>query len=76
MAQAPLTAAGRIGIGFGALVFGLGVLAGPSIFWCGLGLLFIAGGYVSREKRACPACKLEVPVGATVCGHCRRELAA
>jgi len=73
------TTAGIIGAAFGLLVFVVGVIEGFNLILCGMGLLFVAGGYAARRKapeRLCPACRMSVPAAATVCGHCRRELAA
>lgn len=72
----PLTTAGVLGITVGALIFLMGVISNLDIFFCGLGLLFIAAGWSARQKRLCPACKMAVPKDATACGHCRRELPA
>ena len=37
-------------------------------------LAFIVGGYLTRpdeEANLCPACRMKVPLGPTIGGHCR-----
>jgi 4-hydroxybenzoate polyprenyltransferase len=77
--QRSVTAAGALGLGFGFLMFVLGSFAGVNLFLMGLGGLFMAAGYYSRQKppaKLCPACRMEIPAEATVCGHCRTGQAA
>lgn len=74
--QPSVSGIGVLGMVFGFIVFGLGVLTGGNLIVCGLGLLFIGLGYSARPKRLCPACKLAIPKEATVCGHCRSALTA
>lgn len=78
MPQKPsMTAAGAIGVTFGLILFTLGSLAGWNLMLMGVGLVFIAAGYASRKKppaKLCPSCRMEIPMEATVCGHCRSAL--
>lgn len=71
-----MTVAGTIGLTFGLILFTWGSFSGWNIFLMGIGLVFIAAGYASRQKPAaklCPSCRMEIPLEATVCGHCRTE---
>lgn len=72
-----LTAAGWLGIGFGLVLFTMGALAGLNLLLMGMGGAFMAAGSFAREKvpaKVCPACRLAIPLEASVCGHCRTAL--
>ena len=70
----PLSGAGKAGLVVGLLFFLGGAAAGGNLIACGLGLLLIAAGFVSRQpepQKVCPACRSKIPAAASVCGHCR-----
>lgn len=71
-----MTVAGTLGLTFGLILFTWGSFSGWNIILMGVGLIFIAAGYHSRQKapmKLCPACRLEIPLEATLCGHCHTE---
>lgn len=77
--QQSMTAAGTIGLTFGVILFTLGSFSGWNLILMVLGLVFIAAGYSTRQKppaKLCPACRMEVPLEASVCGHCQRDIPA
>ena len=72
----PLSTAGKLGVAFGALVCLGSALTGLNILVFGVGLLFLAAGFVSREPeptKVCSACRSRIPAAASVCAHCRTE---
>jgi len=78
-ARPKLTVAGGAGVVFGFLIFTLGAFSGWNILWMGIGGIFMALGMASKKKapvKLCPSCRMEVPVEATVCGHCQRDIPA
>ena len=78
-AKRPFSTAGKAGLVVGALFFFGGAAAGGNLIACGLGILLIAAGFVSRQPEAtklCPACRYKIPAAAKVCGHCRADQAA
>lgn len=73
------TGLGIVGIVFGFTIFLLGVFSGFNLLIVGLGLAFIVAGAATKQKppvKLCPACRMEIPLEASVCGHCRSALTA
>lgn len=70
---------GQIAIFFGVVVFIIGAAMGLNLIVCLTGVGFIVGGFLTRPDEAaklCPACRMKVPLEATICGHCRSTLVA
>ena len=71
-----LTFTGGLGVFLGFALFGLGAFQGWNVVTMGIGAAFMAAGASTRAPRPqklCPACRLEIPLEATLCGHCRTE---
>mgnify|MGYP001347517061 CR=1 FL=1 len=72
----PISTAGKVGLVFGSIVCLISALTGLNMIAFGLGLAFIAAGFVSRQPeptKVCAACRSKIPAAATLCGHCRTE---
>jgi len=72
----PFSRAGKAGLIVGALFFFGGAAAGGNLIACGIGILLIAAGFVSRQsepQKTCPACRNKIAAAASICGHCRVE---
>jgi hypothetical protein len=74
-----VTPIGALGIGFGLIVFTLGSFIGWNVLTMAIGAAFVAAGASLKRKlpaKLCPSCRMEVPLEATVCGHCQRDIPA
>lgn len=68
--------AGTLGIVVGLAFFAAGAFGGWNLLTMGIGVAFIAAGSKATKKppaKLCPACRFEIPLEASVCGHCQKE---
>lgn len=70
------TFVGIVAVLFGFLLFVLGAARGFDIIPLAFGCAFMAAGAstaAKRPRKLCPSCRFEIPLEASVCGHCRAE---
>lgn len=67
---------GVLGLLVGLAFFAAGAMAGWNVLTMGIGVAFIAAGWATRTKppkKLCPACRMEIPLEASVCAYCHLE---
>lgn len=71
-----LTFTGGLGVFIGFALFALGAFKGWDVITMGIGAAFMAAGASTRAPRPqklCPACRMEIPLEASVCAYCHLE---
>ncbi len=70
------TLVGSLAFVLGLIIFTYGAFTGVNLLTMGIGLFVIWAGTLAvtkPPKKLCPACRMEIPLEASVCAYCHKE---